>query len=121
VFSAAAAMLMLVTTAGVLAPTASAGSGDAPLQTDDGIGICVDENAINGPALDAIEASLQPYVDQMILDGALDDRPIKNYKSQDVSSDLNLSFEFEAPSSSQPDGGVASPGRARPTPERSVR
>lgn len=103
-------MLILVTTAGVSAPTAWAGSGDAPLQTDDGIGIRVDENAINRPALDAIEASLQPYVDQMIRDGALDGRPNDNYKSLDVSSDLNLSFEFEAPSSSQPDGGVAPPG-----------
>lgn len=94
----------------VLAPTvggAPAGAAPAPLVTEDGIGIRVDEKALTGPALEAIEAQLQPFVDDMIYDGGVDGAPISDYEWLDVSSDVELSVDFLAPSNARPQGGLS--------------
>ena len=84
-----------------------AGADPAPLVTEDGVGIRVDETALTGPALDAIEDSLQPFVDDMILDGATGDgAPFPSHNFVEVSSDLQLDLDFVPPGDGRPDGGL---------------
>lgn len=79
----------------------------APLATTDGIGIRVDENAILGPALEAIETELQPVVNQMITDGAIANSVMDDPDWADGSANLELSFDFvNAGTPGYPQGGL---------------
>lgn len=84
-----------------------ASAATADLVTTDGVGIRVDETAILGPALEELETSLQPFVDQMIYDGAVDSTPVSNPDAIHVSSNLELSFDFLTPGAGHPDGGIS--------------
>lgn len=79
----------------------------APAVTADGIALRVDETAFAAPVIDQIEASMQPFVDQMIRDGAAADPPVNNPESITATSDLELSLDFLAPSAERPSGGLA--------------
>lgn len=103
-----AALAVLVGTLGApLAIAGPVGADPAPLVTEDGVGIRVDETAIQGPALEAIENATQGFVDDMIYDGGIDGAPLSSYTGLTVSSNLELSIDFLAPSGSRPDGGIA--------------
>lgn len=84
-----------------------AGAAPAALLTEDGIGIRVDETAILGDALELIETEMQPFVDQMIYDGAVDGAPLEGYHALYTSSNLELTADFLPPSSARPSGGFA--------------
>lgn len=104
------AALMTAALTAVLVPvTASpAAAAPAPLVTEDGIGVRLDETALTGPALAEIETALQPFVDQMIYDGATDDdAPFQSNLWVEATSDLNLSLDFLPPDGSRPNGGLA--------------
>lgn len=101
-----AAALAIAIAAPALAPS-PAGADPAPLVTEDGVGIRVDETAIVGPALELIEAEMQPFVDDMIYDGAVDGAPLEGYHALYVSSDLELTADFLPPSTARPSGGFA--------------
>ncbi len=90
-----------------LAGAGPAGASPAPLVTEDGIGLRVDETAIQGPALEAIETATQPFVDDLIYDGGVDGAPIDDYEWLAATSNLELSFDVLPPSGSRPDGGIA--------------
>jgi hypothetical protein len=97
----------LVATLVPLAGAGPAGAAPAPLITEDGIGLRVDETAIQGPALEAIETATQPFVDDLIYDGGVDGAPIDDYEWLAATSNLELSFDVLPPSVSRPDGGIA--------------
>lgn len=101
---------LAVSVAAIAAPITApnpAGAVPAPLVTEDGVGIRVDETALTGPALDAIENALQPFVDDMIYDGGVDGAPISSYMWLDVDSNVELSLDFLAPSGGRPYGGLS--------------
>jgi hypothetical protein len=102
----AAASLALATVATTLGGT-PAGAALAPLSTTDAVGIRVDENAINGPVLELIETELQPFVDQMVREGAEDSSPVSNPDEIRIQSNLELGFDVLAPAAGRPDGGIA--------------
>lgn len=84
-----------------------ASATNASLVTTDGIGIRVDENAILGPALQAIEDELQPFVNQKISEGALANSVMDDPDWADGSANVNLSFDFvNAGSPGYPQGGL---------------
>lgn len=103
------AALILGATA-IVAPTVAptpAGAVTAPLLTEDGIGIRVDEWAIQGPALEAIETALQPTVDDLVQDGAVDAQIMDDPDHVISDSNLELAFDILSPSSpSRPYGAL---------------
>lgn len=94
----------------IVAPTVAsspAGAVNAPLVTEDGIGIRIDEWAIQGPALEAIETALQPTVDDLVQDGAEAAQIMDNPDHVISDSNLELAFDILAPSSpSRPYGAL---------------
>jgi hypothetical protein len=103
----AAAGVSLIATISPLVSASPAGAVNAPLFTEDGVGIRLDENAILGPALEEIETSLQPFVNQMIYNGAIANSPAGTPKSTHVTSNLELGFDFvNAGTAGYPQGGL---------------
>lgn len=103
-------LALTVSVAAIAAPITApspASAAPAPLITEDGVGIRVDETALTGPALDAIENALQPFVDNMIYQGGIDGAPISSYMWMDVDSNVELSLDFLAPSGGRPYGGLS--------------
>ncbi|HMJ76099.1 MAG TPA: hypothetical protein VK507_09005 [Iamia sp.] len=103
-----------VATAGLVLATiassfgaAPAGAVNAPLTTTDGLGVRVDENAILGPALEAIETALQPTVNTMVYNGAVSGSPVGSPNSITITNNLELSIDFLAPAAGRPDGGLS--------------
>lgn len=93
---AAMALGLTAIVAPTVAPT-PAGAALAPLQTADGIGIRVDEWAIQGPALEAIETALQPTVDDLVQEGAEAAQLMDNPDHVISESNLELEFDILAP------------------------
>ena len=94
----------------VLSPVGSspAGATAAPLSTTEGVGIRVDETAILGPALEAIETATQPFVDNMVRQGAIDGAPLSGYHTLYTSSNLELNFDMKTPvAGTFPQGGIS--------------
>ncbi|HEX7133421.1 MAG TPA: hypothetical protein VF228_12650 [Iamia sp.] len=84
-----------------------AAAANAPLNTTDGVGIRIDENAILGPALELIENEIQPFANQMIYNGALANSPAGTPKWLAVSSNVELGFDFvNAGVTGYPQGGL---------------
>jgi hypothetical protein len=101
-----AAGLALATIASAFGAT-PAGAAAAPLTTTDGIGIRVDENAIVGPALEAIETALQPFVNTKISQGAVANSVMDDPDWADGSANLELSIDFiNAGTVGYPQGGI---------------
>lgn len=96
----------LVAAGAPLAATGPAGASPAPLVTENGIGLRVDETAIQGAALEAIETATQPFVDDLIYDGGVDGAPLDDYEWLQVENNLELSFDVLPPGGSRPDGGI---------------
>lgn len=96
--------------AGLVAPLVGVGpasAATAPLVTTDGIGIRIDENAILGPALEAIEDELQPWVNDRIYQGAWENSVMDDPDWVQGSANLELSFDFvNAGTSGFPQGGL---------------
>lgn len=84
-----------------------AGADPAPLVTEDGLGIRIDETALTGPALTAIENELQGFAQTLIQDDVSADPPFPGVLSTSVSLDLELGLDFIAPGGGFPDGGLA--------------
>lgn len=98
--------LVLATAASAFGASPAA-AATAPLVTDDGIGIRIDENAIVGPALQAIEDALQPWVNDRIYQGAWENSVMDNPDWVQGTADLDLSFDFvNAGVSGYPQGGL---------------
>ncbi len=98
--------LVLATAASAFGASPAA-AATAPLVTDDGLGIRIDENAIVGPALQAIEDALQPWVNDRIYQGAWENSVMDNPDWVQGSADLDLSFDFiNAGVSGYPQGGL---------------
>lgn len=84
-----------------------ASAQSAPLVTADGVAIRLDENAINGAALQAIQDELQPFVNDRIYEGAWENSVMDNPDWVEGSADLDLSFEFiDAGTPGYPEGGL---------------
>jgi hypothetical protein len=103
----ATAGLVLATVASSLGGAPPAGAAPAPLSTTDALGVRIDENAILGPALEAIETALQPTVNTMVYNGAVSGAPVSNPNSITITNNLELGFDMLVPNVSRPDGGVA--------------
>jgi len=105
---------LAVATVATTFAAAPASASPAPLVTEDGVGIRIDENAILGPALNAIEAELQPYVNDRIYQGALENSVMDNPDWVQGTADLDLSFDFIAAGTpGYPEGGLKVRGDLR--------
>lgn len=108
------AVALAVATVATTFAASPASAAPAPLVTEDGIGIRIDENAILGPALQAIEDELQPFVNSRIYQGALDNSVMDNPDWVQGSADLDLSFDFiNAGTPGYPEGGLKVRGDLR--------
>lgn len=101
---------LLVAASAVVVPLttgAPVGAVAAPLITTDGIGIRIDENAILGPVLDDVEASLYPYLKQEVIAGASVHTGVASPAWIDATVDLDLGIDFiAAGTTGYPQGGL---------------